>query len=186
MTLELTHDTILVAPFLSSWDFSEVPHNVSLDSESQMERLVPAIQLVSRRRGDCVKILIRQGPYLRVMFEDGKSGEESVGEFYFTPNDTTVQYRVAGVRGGAIISAASSFRNIERCELIRKEMRYLKVPVLRNRKRALFFFESELDTFGPGSATLGSPVERNTREFDEQTFPHFKMDLMQQFPTRPK
>jgi hypothetical protein len=178
--------TSFVIPFLASWDFSEVPEIVSLDSESQMERLVPAIQLVSGRRGDHVKILIRQGPYLRVLFEDGKSGEESVGEFYFTPNDTTVQFRVAGVGGSAMGFGASSIRNIERCELIRKEMRYLKVPVLRNRKRTLFFFESDMDTFGPGSANLGSPVERNTREFDEQTFPNFKIDLMQQFPTPPK
>ena len=150
-----------------------------------MERLVPAIQLVSGRRGDQAKVLIRQDKYLRVLFVDGKSKEESIGEFFFTPNDTTVQFRVGSLGGGgssSLLSAASSIRNMERCEMIRKEMRYLKVPVLRNRKRSLIFFESDLDTFGPGSATLGSPAERNTREFNEQTFPNFKMDLTEQFP----
>ena len=89
-------------------------------------------------------------------------GERSIGEFYFTPDDTTVQFRIAAERG----SGVSSLRNVDRAEMIRKQLRYLKLPVLRNRKRTLFFVESDLDTFGPGSAALGSPAEMDTRELE--------------------
>jgi hypothetical protein len=53
-----------------------------------------------------------------------------------------------------------SFSNTERSERLRKALRYTKVPVLRNRKRTLFFVESDdFDAFGPGSAALGPPEE---------------------------
>jgi hypothetical protein len=118
-----------------------------------------------------------------VQFTDGKTGEQSVGEFYFTPDDTTVQFRVATTsRNAALLS--SSLRNIERCELIRKELRYQKLPVLRNRKRTFFFGESEFDTFGPGSASLGPPAEMTTGELEgrQDIDPKLKIDLLQGFP----
>lgn len=146
-----------------------------------MRLLVPTIQLVSARRGDQAQVLSEIDRYLRVLFVDGKSSEKSIGEFYFTPDDTTVQFRVASLgRDGGF----SSLRNIERCEMIRKELRYLKVPVMRNRKRSLFFVESDLDTFGPGSASLGPPAEMSTGELEgrQDADPRLKIDLMQQFP----
>ena len=153
-----------------------------------MNLIVTAIQLVSSRRGDQVNILVRKGPYLRVLFQDGKSNEKSVGEFYFTENDTTVQYRLAslgGGTGGPASALSGGIRNIERSELIRKELKFLKVPVIRNRQRTLLFFESDLDTFGPGSAALGSPGDMNARDFDsEKTYPKYKMDATQQFPVQ--
>ena len=147
-----------------------------------MKLLVPTIQLVSARRGDQVQILSTIDRYLKVLFTDGKSGEKSVGEFYFTPNDTTVQFRVGSISGSG--SILGSLRNIERCEMIRKELRYLKIPVLRNRKRSLFFVESDLDSFGPGSAALGPPAEMRTGELEgrEDVDPRLKIDLLQQFP----
>lgn len=166
--------------FSEPWDYSEAPTN-SLDWEVQMRLLVPTIQLVSTRRGDQAQILSQVERYLRVLFVDGKTGEKSVGEFYFTPNDTTVQFRVASLadKGGL-----TSLRNLERCEMIRKELRYLKVPVLRNRKRSLFFVESDLDTFGPGSAALGPPAEMRTGELEgrQDVDPKLKIDLIQKFP----
>jgi hypothetical protein len=112
---------------------------------------------------------------------DGKTGEKSIGEFYFTPDDTTVQFRVASLSNPV---GFASLRNLERCEMIRKELRYLKVPVLRNRKRSLFFVESDFDTFGPGSASLGPPAEMRTGELEgrQDVDPKLKIDLMQQFP----
>ena len=91
-----------------------------------------------------------------------------VAEFYFTPNDTTVQFRIGtlslGSGGSGLLN--SSLKNMERSELIRKKLRYTKIPVLRNRKRSFFFGESDLDTFGPGSAALGPPAEMTDGEIE--------------------
>jgi hypothetical protein len=145
--------------FSEPWDFGDFD---SLDYEDQMRRLIPVIQLVSAKRGDTVDILLQKERYLRVRFRDGKTSENSIGEFYFTPNDTTVQFRVGSVNESTLLS----LRNLERCELIRTRMGYQKLPVLRNRKQAFFFGESDLDTFGPGSAALGPPAEMSTRELE--------------------
>lgn len=167
--------------FSEPWDYSE---SDSLDWEEQKMKLLPAIQLVASQRGDSLRVLIDEGRYLRVIFTDAKSGEKSVGEFYFTPNDTTVQFRVGSLQPGGPGLYVSSLKNFERCEQIRKKLRYLKVPVLRNRRRSLFFVESDLDTFGPGSAALGPPAELRTGELEgrQDVDPRRKTDVLQLFP----
>lgn len=167
------------------WDYSEAPNN-SLDYQDQMRLLIPAIQLVSSRRGDKVIIEKQIDRYLQVVFIDRKTAEESIGEFYFTPNDTTVQFRVATRSQNSAELITKSTKNLERCESIRKELRYLKLPVLRNRKRALFFAESDFDTFGPGSASLGPPAEMSTGELEgrQDVDPKLKIDLMESFPMK--
>ena len=170
--------------FMEPWDYSEAP-NSSMDWQDQMRLLVPAVQLVSARRGDQADILLQKDRYLRVLFTDGKSKEKSVGEFYFTPSDVTVQVRVGSL---GVASSFTSLKNSERCELIRKELRYLKLPVLRNRKRSLFFVESDLDSFGPGSAALGPPAEMRTGELEnrQDVDPKLKIDWLQNFPLSSK
>jgi len=169
--------------FSEPWDYSE---SSSMDWNDQMKVLLPTIQLVASRRGDSVRVLLQNGRYLRVLFIDGKSGQESVGEFYFTPNDSTVQFRVGSIvgRAGSPGLLSSSQKNIERCEEIRKQMRYLKLPVLRNRRRSMFFGESDLDTFGPGSAALGPPAEMTSGELEgrQDVDPRRRLDLLQNFP----
>ena len=144
--------------------------------------LVPAIILVSDRRGDKVKILTQSGRYLRVLFTDGKTTDDSLGEFYFTENDTTVQFRVGSTGPSSIVSA--SLKNGERCEMIRRALRYSKLPVLRNRKRSLFFVESEFDSFGPGSASLGPPADMSTGDLEgrQDVDPRLRIDILQGFP----
>ena len=168
--------------FAEPWDYSE---SSSLDWKDQMKLLVPTIQLVSSRRGDRVDIVLQEDRYVRVLFTDGKTGEESIGEFYFTENDTTVQFRV-GTTSSAPGLFSSSLKNMERCEMIRKEMSYQKLPVLRNRRRTLFFGESDLDTFGPGSASLGPPAEMTTGELNgrQDVDLNLKIDLLQAFPLK--
>eukprot|EP00532_Pseudo-nitzschia_australis_P017167 CAMPEP_0168247418 /NCGR_PEP_ID=MMETSP0141_2-20121125/886_1 /TAXON_ID=44445 /ORGANISM="Pseudo-nitzschia australis, Strain 10249 10 AB" /LENGTH=299 /DNA_ID=CAMNT_0008183201 /DNA_START=41 /DNA_END=937 /DNA_ORIENTATION=- len=152
--------------FSEPWDYSESP--LGLEYSDQIRMLRPAVEKVAAKHGDTCQILIEEGRYLRVLFTDRVSSEKSVAEFYFTPNDTTVQFRIGSVvtntMSGKILLRGSSLRNIERGEMIRKELRYLKLPVLRNRKRSLFFVESELDSFGPGSASLGPPAELKAGE----------------------
>jgi uncharacterized membrane protein len=168
--------------FAEPWDYSE---SDSMDYNEQMKLLLPTIQLVSSRRGDPVRLLVQNGRYLRVLFTDGKTGQDSAGEFYFTPNDTTVQFRVGATTAGQSGFLSQSQSNLERCEEIRKQMRYLKLPVLRNRKLALSFGESVLDTFGPGSAALGPPAEMTTGELEgrQDVDPRRKIDFLQNFPT---
>ena len=132
-----------------------------------------------------VRVLLNEGRYLRVVFTDGKTNEKSVGEFYATPNDTTIQFRLGSLDRGLATAAVGSLRNIERAEMIRKQLKFTKLPVLRNRKRALFFVESDFDTFGPGSASLGPPAEMKTGEIDGRidVDPKLnKVDILQQFP----
>ena len=168
--------------FAEPWDYSEAP-NDSLDYNDQMRLLIPAIKLVCSKRGDQVQIMQQQGRYLRVLFKDGKNEELSSGEFYFTENDSTVQFRV-GALNPSLSLMSSSTRNLERCEMIRKQLRYTKIPVLRNRKRALFFVESDFDSFGPGSASLGPPAEMTTGELEgrQDVDPRLKIDALQNFP----
>jgi hypothetical protein len=143
--------------FAEPWDYSESPINNSLEYEDQMKLLIPTIEQVSARHGDSCHVVFKQDRYLRMLITDSTTGEKSTAEFYFTPNDTTVQFRIGSLERGNNVLLASSLRNMDRSESIRKELRYLKIPVLRNRKRSLFFLESEFDTFGPGSAALGPP-----------------------------
>jgi len=143
---------------------------------------------------------LQTGRYLRVLFFDS-SGEMSVGEFYFTPNDTTVQFRLASLSATGK-RLGRSLSNIDRSERIRKALRYTKVPVLRNRKRTFLFVESDqFDSFGPGfnEATLGPPEEMSPGELNEassrknagrtsrlsdEVDPRLRIDWVETFPLR--
>jgi hypothetical protein len=118
-----------------------------------VRRMERAVTLVSARRGDTVQTVYQSGRYLRVIFTDVQSQEVSVGEFYVTPNDTTVQFRIASLSAMPAVRSLLSCRNKDRAELIRTELRFTKVPVLRNRQRSSVFLESDdWDTFGPSSS----------------------------------
>jgi len=90
--------------------------------------------------------------YLRTEFEEkGALGGVAVDdvEFFFTPGDVLVQFR-AERRGGAADFGA----NRKRLEKARIALGWEKVPVLRNRRRALVVVESPLDSFGPATYDL--------------------------------
>jgi len=187
--------------FAEPWDYSDVvaTSQGSVDNAyfKQMDLLILAVQSVSKQHGDKVIILFQKGRYLRVQFTDGSSGENSIGEFYFTPNDTTVQFRIGSLSKSSLGFGGRSLSNAERAERIRKSLRYLKVPVLRNRKRSFFFVESDnFDGFGPGSNALGPPEEMSpgelgvvdgvkgvrTRRGSDDVDPWMKIDFVQEFP----
>jgi len=73
-------------------------------------------------------------------------------EWYFTPGDTLVQFRAERRSGGSDFG-----ENRRRLEALRKDLDWDNVPVLRNRQRALFFFESPFDSFGPALYDALSP-----------------------------
>ena len=202
--------------FAEPWDYSDnIPlssSSISIDDayKEEMNKLILAIQTTSKDHGDKADVQYQEGRYLRVLFIDGTSKEESIGEFYYTPNDSTVQFRIGSSRRRAANTTLSSapsisllgkgrLTNNERSECIRKSLQYLKVPVLRNRKRTFFFVESDaLDAFGPGSAMLGPPEEMTPGELgdgagggrgrtppqrgSDNVDPNLKIDLVESFP----
>jgi len=70
-----------------------------------------------------------------------------VAEFFFAPNDSLVQFRAA--RRGDAGFLGDSGANRKRLEKARIALGWEKVPVLRNRRRALVVAESPFDSFGP-------------------------------------
>eukprot|EP00929_Paragymnodinium_shiwhaense_P095062 TRINITY_DN56016_c0_g1_i1.p1 TRINITY_DN56016_c0_g1~~TRINITY_DN56016_c0_g1_i1.p1 ORF type:complete len:374 (-),score=65.73 TRINITY_DN56016_c0_g1_i1:537-1592(-) len=87
------------------------------------------------------------GRYVRAEFPVSGSpfGGEDVDdvEWYFTPDDTIVQFRAERRSKGGDFGG-----NKRRLESIRLRLGWELVPILRNRKRAFFFGESPFDTFG--------------------------------------
>lgn len=177
--------------FAEPWDYSEVYYGED-SYVKQTDLLILALQSVSKQHGDEVDVELQSGRYLRVAIKDGSTGESSTGEFYFTPNDTTVQFRI----GSRVMTSSSllgrSLSNIERSERIRKALRYTKIPVLRNRKRTWVFVESDsMDGFGPGyNEALGPPAEMSpgergeTRRLSDDVDPRLKIDVVETFPIR--
>lgn len=119
-----SQDDVTPRVFAEPWDYSEVVG----DWERQQKRLLPVIEAVCLKREDDLQVLVSEGRYTRVKFTDHKTMEESIGEFYFTPNDSTVQYRVSSISPN---KSLLSFKNKERSESIRKELGYLFLPVVR-------------------------------------------------------
>ena len=217
-------DLVPLSPSSSNTNHAAADDDNDDDSESnndkfyqrQMDLLILAIQTSASGNnggggGDTVQIVFQQGRYLRVLFTDASSREQSIGEFYFTPNDTTVQFRVGAIPSSSskkIIPRGRSLSNMERTERLRKSLRYLKVPVLRNRKRSFFFVESdEFDGFGPGSNALGPPEEMSpgdlgvvdgivggggeggggrTRRGSDEVDPRLRIDWVEEFPVKKK
>mmetsp|Transcript_31539 Transcript_31539/g.47265 ORF Transcript_31539/g.47265 Transcript_31539/m.47265 type:complete len:306 (+) Transcript_31539:48-965(+) len=188
--------------FAEPWDYSEVYY----DEDSyikQTDLLILALQTSGKAHGDDVNVELQSGRYLRVAFKDGSTGESSTGEFYFTPNDTTVQFRIGSTAMTSGSLVGRSLSNKERSERIRKALRYTKLPVLRNRKRTWVFVESDdMDGFGPGyNEALGPPAEMSpgergeerggdkrrvgeTRRLSDDVDPRLKIDFVETFPIR--
>ena len=126
------------------------------------------LSYVSMMKGSTLKTssLLESNRYIRFEFlnDDGSIDDT---EFYFTPNDSTVQFR-SNRRGQYTFADFGVNRN--RLNKIRIALDFEIVPVLRNRKEKFFFFESPLDDFGPPTiyfeqTTTGSPIRRSIKGF---------------------
>ena len=84
--------------------------------------------------------------YLLVQF---KNNDQTIDEceFYFTPNDNTIQFHSYRILPKNQLIDFNVNKN--RIQLIANKLHLESVPVLRNRRRVLFFIESPFDTFGP-------------------------------------
>ncbi len=99
-------------------------------------------------------------------------------QFYFTPNDNTIQFRsvrhrrgsssgCGGSGGGVLFGGLGSDFGEARRRLkdIRIALGLEKVPVLRNRRR-VFFVESLFDTFGPPTIQFERLVDSISGDMD--------------------
>lgn len=99
-------------------------------------------------------------------------------QFYFTPNDNTIQFRSvrhrtasgrgsgSGVLFGGLGSDFGEGRR--RLEDIRIALGLEEVPVLRNRRRVLFFVESPFDTFGPPTIQFERMVDSISGDMNDK------------------
>jgi hypothetical protein len=65
-----------------------------------------------------------------------------------------------------------------------RPVRYLKLPILRNRTSSFLLGESDFDLFGPGSAGLPPPEEMTRSDIDgrNEINDSLRIDALQNFP----
>ena len=102
--------------------------------------------------------------FVAVEFSDEKRGTIDDAEFFFTPNDNTVQFR--SIRRGNTYDFGVNRRRIEN---LRIALRFDSVPVLRNRRRILLFIESPFDTFGPATIELEKRIDEISGDMSAST-----------------
>jgi Protein of unknown function (DUF1499) len=100
--------------------------------------------------------------YIRAEIVDKKKFFEDDLEFYFTPNDNTVQYRALRRVGVDLLA----LENKNRIEKMRLALRFSNIPILRNRRRVLFFVESPLDSFGPPTIMFDKLLDNISGEME--------------------
>lgn len=93
--------------------------------------------------------------YLQFAFSNADGSVDDT-EFYFTPNDSTIQFR-SNRRGSNVLSDFGL--NRKRIEKIRIATDFENVPVLRNRRRKFVFIESPFDDFGPPTIMFDQAVD---------------------------
>mmetsp|Transcript_29311 Transcript_29311/g.41802 ORF Transcript_29311/g.41802 Transcript_29311/m.41802 type:complete len:211 (-) Transcript_29311:77-709(-) len=103
--------------------------------------------------------------YISVLFPtDLGSDVYDETEFYFTPNDNTIQFR--SLRRGNNVPDFGANRN--RLEKLRIALNFESVPVLRNRRRVLFFVESPLDSFGPPTIQFERMIDSISGDMEDR------------------
>jgi len=93
-----------------------------------------------------------------VEFHTGEDIDDAEWYFVDPTSDAVIEFRSAR-RGNKGDNGA----NARRMERIRIALGLEKVPVLRNRRRALFFMESPLDAFGPSYGSDAPPPQEVSR-----------------------
>lgn len=100
------------------------------------------------------------GRYIRAVITTNNQLTDDL-EFYFTPNDSTIQFRYMRRNGKLDLGGAMR----KRVDEIKTALNLDYVPILRNRRRALVFFESPFDSFGPPTSMLDQFVDDVSSDF---------------------
>ena len=133
--------------FLPPWSYNG-------NFERAKEKLINAIMKIKN-----TKLLSDDDRYIRVEFNDS-SGIDEV-EFYFTPNDYTIQFRAYRKVDNNLnqLRFLSNDSNRNRLEKLRLQLGFEEIEVLRNRRRLFIFGESPFDTFGPPSSIFEENID---------------------------
>ncbi|KAA8498966.1 hypothetical protein FVE85_6551 [Porphyridium purpureum] len=170
------------AHFAPPWEYDQ-------NRTAAFERLKSALQI---EKGASIEYVSNDGSYLYVTFTSPIGIDDC--EFFFTPNDNTIQFRSAR-RGTAAPWDANV--NFSRLEALRKKCKFTNVDILRNRQRVFLFFESPFDRFGPltedtkynldiydSIRTGGSDEKGRTQKFDLDPFAPAVSPLVAPKPSR--
>ena len=133
------------------WDNPWIAEGRIEDDYAKLRRLLTSAKIGGRVTAEDGERYIKaefpvEQPFGGTVYDDA--------EFFFTPNDVLVQFRSlrrtsSGGGGGLSIGGGDGGANRKRLEKVRIALGWEKVPVLRNRRRALVVVESPLDSFGP-------------------------------------
>lgn len=140
------------ACFIAPWEFDGPWLNMKRKLVAYLEA-IPGLSIVSG--GATVHSeseAVEENRYIRAQIEDDSKSVIDDLEFYFTPNDSIIQYR--SIRRVGVDFLARE--NRDRLERMRIALGLQIIPVLRNRKSSLFFLESPIDTFGPPTVMFES------------------------------
>lgn len=134
------------AYFLPPWSYDGSYSNIKRRIMDYIEKGFPA-------NG---RLVSNSDRYLRYEFRDSQTSTIDDMELYFTPEDSTVQFRSCR-RGASIVSDFGV--NGNRVEKIRIGLGLESIPILRNRRRKFIFGESPFDEFGPPTILYESAVD---------------------------
>jgi len=134
--------------FLPPWSYDGTMENAK---RKLLDKIINIPGAMIKKSSD----MINYDRLIIVEFKNNNDNSIDDTEFYFTPNDNTIQYRS--------ICRNKNFdfgRNRQRIENIRISLHYENIPVLRNRKKVLFFIESPLDEFGPNTNKVDIMIDQ--------------------------
>jgi len=137
--------------FLPPWSYDGSMENAK---RKLLDKIINIPGAIIKKSSD----MINEDRLIIVEFKNNNDNSIDDTEFYFTPNDNTIQYRS--------ICRNKNFdfgRNRQRIENIRLSLHYENIPVLRNRKKVLFFIESPLDEFGPNTNKVDLMIDQISR-----------------------
>ncbi|CAE8598901.1 unnamed protein product, partial [Polarella glacialis] len=145
------------------WQFPEAVNSGKTppSEEALVSAKAAELRLAVAQAGGTIVRSGEDGRYFRAEFKVdnpllGKDTDDV--EWYFTPDDLIVQFRAERRSGRADFG-----ENRRRLEEIRTGLGWDPLPVLRNRRRAFFFFESPFDDFGPALYDSLRPGQDPTR-----------------------
>lgn len=150
--------------FEAPWQLPEI---IEAASGKSIPRYMAELRQAVLKQGGRIFKEGEDGRYLRVEFPVelpllGPDVDDV--EWYFAPDDTIVQFRAERRSGRGDFG-----ENRRRLEEIRKSLGWQIIAVLRNRKRAFFFFESPFDEFGPSLYEQLNGAEPTSEELDTMT-----------------
>ena len=123
--------------------------------------------------------------YIKAQFIDISKNIDEI-EFYFTPNDYTIQFRSYRKINNPLnnqFTFLNNNSNRNRLEKLRLSLGFEEIEVLRNRKSIFLFGESPFDSFGPSTIEFEENIDNmnnnnnNNIISEENNYPIWEIKL---------